>query len=69
MRRNIKVLVTKTRYMVFINKDTLTYFINAKTLLITAYKETDKQQNRCISLPIAIVTVSVHHTCNVANQV
>ena len=37
-------------------------------LLITAYKETDKLQNKCISMPIAIVTVPVHHMCSVANQ-
>ena len=44
------------------------YFINGKILLITTYKETDKLQNRCISLPIATVTISVHHTGSVANQ-
>ena len=36
------------------------HFIISKLLLVTAYKVTDKLQNRCISLPIATVTVPVH---------
>ena len=55
-------------FNVFINKDMPTYFINNKILLITAYKESNKLQNRCILLPIAIVTVPVHHMCTVVNQ-
>ena len=31
------------------------------------YKETDELQNSCISLPIAIVTIPIHHTC-IPNQ-
>ena len=55
-------------FNVLINKDMLTYFVNDKILLIIAYKESDKLQNRSISLPIAIVTVSVYNTCIVINQ-
>ena len=44
------------------------HFIISKLLLVTAYKVTDKLQNWCISLPIAIVTVPVYHSCTyVAN--
>ena len=51
-----------------INKNTPTYFVNSKILLITANKEIDKLQNIHMSLPMAIFTVSVHHICNAANE-
>ena len=40
----------------------------AKYNYVITCKETDKPQNRYISLPIAIVTVPVHHMCIEANQ-
>ena len=47
-----------------------TYFVNGKVLLIkhNNYKESDKLQNRCNLLLIAIVTVAIHHMCSVANK-
>ena len=55
--------VKRMKLKVFINKDMPIHFINSKLLLVTAYKVTDKLQNRCILLPIAIVIVPVHHSC------
>ena len=51
-------------------KDTSTYFINSKILFITTYKETDKLQNRCISLPRALVIVPCipHVKCSKSNM-
>ena len=51
-----------------INKNMSTYFLNNIALLIRTYKESDKLQNKCTSLPIATVTVPVH-MCSVVNQV
>ena len=61
-------LVSTVHFHISINKDTPTYFVNSK-ILITTYKATDKLQNRCISLPIVVVTLPVYHTCSVANEV
>ena len=62
MGKNFTLVSMHGMFCIFFNMDRFTYFVNGKILSITAHKETDKLQNRCVSLLIAIATVPVYHT-------